>query len=147
MDVSIVIPIYKPDKALLNRVVKGIKKQDYDGKIEIIKVDQGEGLANQLNWGIKKAKNEGYRYYDFRGIAQCDAPKHKWAGITRFKKGFSHNIVTYAGAYDYVFKPFIYQLYLLGKKIKMNEGKFKIQSTKHKTNSNIEIKNSKRMKF
>ena len=58
MDVSIVIPIYKPDKDLLKKVLEGVKEQDYNGKIEIIKVDKGWGLADQLNWGIKKAKNE-----------------------------------------------------------------------------------------
>ena len=67
---------------------------------------------------IKKAKKESYKYYDFRGIAPTDNPKHKWAGITRFKKGYSNKVVSCEGAYDLVFKSFIYQIYLLGKKIK-----------------------------
>jgi len=67
---------------------------------------------------IRRAKAEGYKFYDFRGIAPSDDPEHKWAGLTRFKKGFSREIVHYLGAYDLAFKPFFYQLYLLGKKLK-----------------------------
>lgn len=58
MDVSIIIPVFKPDKDLLEKVLDGVKEQDYNGKIEIIKVDKRGGLADQLNWGIKKAKTE-----------------------------------------------------------------------------------------
>jgi peptidoglycan pentaglycine glycine transferase (the first glycine) len=72
-----------------------------------------------LKWeSIRQAKKEGYKYYDFRGIAPSDEPNHKWAGITRFKKSFSAVTIHYLGAYDLVFKSLIYQLYLLGKKIK-----------------------------
>ncbi|MFA5070375.1 MAG: peptidoglycan bridge formation glycyltransferase FemA/FemB family protein [Patescibacteria group bacterium] len=72
-----------------------------------------------LQWeSIRQAKKEGYKYYDFRGIAPSDDPNHKWAGITRFKKSFSANTAHYLGAYDYVFKSLLYQFYLLGKKVK-----------------------------
>lgn len=57
MDVTIIIPTYKPDKELLKKVLKGVKEQNYEGKIEI-NILEGGGLANQLNQGIKKAKTE-----------------------------------------------------------------------------------------
>jgi len=55
-NVTIVIPVYKPDKDLLKKVENAIKNQDYKGKIEVIKVDEGFGLAKSMNYGIKKAK-------------------------------------------------------------------------------------------
>lgn len=72
-----------------------------------------------VQWeGIKQAKKEGYKYYDFRGIAPTDDPEHKWAGITRFKKSFGGQVIHYLGAYDLIFKSFLYQLYLLGKNLR-----------------------------
>lgn len=67
---------------------------------------------------IRRAKARGGRFYDFRGIAPSDDPNHKWAGITRFKKGFGGETTHYPGAYDLAFKPFVYQLYCLGKRIR-----------------------------
>lgn len=57
MNVSIVIPIHNPDKLLLDKVIKKVKSQKFSGKIEIIQVDKGLGLAASMNYGIKKAKN------------------------------------------------------------------------------------------
>ncbi|MFC1662604.1 lipid II:glycine glycyltransferase FemX [Patescibacteria group bacterium] len=57
------------------------------------------------------AKKNGYRYYDFRGIAPTDEANHKWAGITRFKKSFGGRSVHHLGAYDLVNKRFWYRLY------------------------------------
>ncbi|MEK6823647.1 MAG: glycosyltransferase [Nanoarchaeota archaeon] len=56
MNVSIIIPIHKPDKSLLKKVIIGINKQEFKDKIEIIKVDKKWGLAKSLNYGIKKSK-------------------------------------------------------------------------------------------
>lgn len=58
MNVSIIIPIYNPDKDILKKINESIKKQDYKGKIKVIKVDKNLGLADSLNYGIKKAKTE-----------------------------------------------------------------------------------------
>lgn len=54
--VSIIMPINNPDKEIINRIDRTIKEQDYKGKINIIKVERGLGLADSLNYGIKKAK-------------------------------------------------------------------------------------------
>jgi lipid II:glycine glycyltransferase (peptidoglycan interpeptide bridge formation enzyme) len=72
-----------------------------------------------VQWeSILEAKKLGFDYYDLRGIAPTDEPNHKWAGITRFKKGFGGEIIHYIGAYDLIFSSFWYQMYSLAKKIK-----------------------------
>jgi lipid II:glycine glycyltransferase (peptidoglycan interpeptide bridge formation enzyme) len=75
-----------------------------------------------MHWeAIKFAKNAGYRYYDFGGVNPEDATNQdfrpKWAGITRFKRGFGGFIQSYAGAYDLPFNKTGYKLYRLIKKI------------------------------
>ena len=41
-----------------------------------------------IQWeAIKEAKKRGYKVYSFYGIIE-DAPKHPWAGLSFFKKGF-----------------------------------------------------------
>jgi GT2 family glycosyltransferase len=55
MNVSIIMPLYKPDETL-DKALKVLKKQKFGGKIEIIRVEKGWGLAESMNYGIKKAK-------------------------------------------------------------------------------------------
>lgn len=60
-----------------------------------------------LQWTvIQKAKESGYKYYDFYGIDEI-----KWPGVTRFKLGFGGFRVSYAGTYDIILSPVIYNLY------------------------------------
>lgn len=67
-----------------------------------------------LQWeAIKMAKGKGYKYYDFFGVDE-----KKWPGVTRFKLGFGGYPADYAGTNDWTFKPFIYYLYSLIRKIK-----------------------------
>ena len=67
-----------------------------------------------LHWEmIKLAKKQGYKYYDFYGIDE-----QKWAGITRFKKGFSTEETNYSGAFDVVFNKGWYLVYKIFKKIR-----------------------------
>lgn len=55
-----------------------------------------------LHWVlIKDAKEKGLRWYDWWGVCNKDNKTHKWAGITRFKRGFGGEDVDYAGTYDY----------------------------------------------
>ncbi|MFA6198289.1 MAG: peptidoglycan bridge formation glycyltransferase FemA/FemB family protein [Patescibacteria group bacterium] len=71
-----------------------------------------------LQWQtIHDAKRDGAIQYDFWGIAENDDPRHAWAGITRFKKGFGGRIVTYAAVADAVYQPVWYAGYGLLKKI------------------------------
>ncbi len=66
-----------------------------------------------LQWrAIGQAKSQGLKYYDFWGIDE-----KKWPGVTRFKKGFNGQEITYPGAFDLIFQPFWYQIYLLARKI------------------------------
>lgn len=58
MEISVVIPIFNPNKKLLERVISSIKEQEFPGKINIIKVDKGLGLAGSMNYGLKRAKTK-----------------------------------------------------------------------------------------
>jgi peptidoglycan pentaglycine glycine transferase (the first glycine) len=72
-----------------------------------------------LQWtAIKDAKLANLKYYDFWGIAPNDDPKHPWAGITRFKKGFGGEVINYPGTYDLVLNKFWYSLYALIRKVR-----------------------------
>jgi len=69
-----------------------------------------------LQWqAIKDAKKNGYKIYDFWGINEQN--KH-WAGITRFKKGFGGQIITFMGSWDYILNKSWYNLFRFLKTIK-----------------------------
>ena len=60
-----------------------------------------------LQWEtIKKAKELGYKYYDFWGIDDL-----KWPGVTRFKKGFGGFEVSYSGTWDMPINTWWYRAY------------------------------------
>ncbi|MDD3006928.1 MAG: peptidoglycan bridge formation glycyltransferase FemA/FemB family protein [Candidatus Pacebacteria bacterium] len=64
-----------------------------------------------LQWRqILDAKDAGCQTYDFWGIT-VDNENPKWAGITRFKKGFGGEEISYAGVYDLPINNFLYKLY------------------------------------
>jgi len=65
-----------------------------------------------LQWAaILEAKRRGCRQYDFWGIAPSGQPRHQWAGVSRFKKGFGGQSITYPGCLDFPFQPFWYRVY------------------------------------
>lgn len=74
-----------------------------------------------LHWhAIREAKSWGVKRYDFWGVAPMESrdgklklkdPKHAWAGITRFKKGFGGAYVEYPGTFDLPGSLFWYKLY------------------------------------
>ncbi len=67
-----------------------------------------------LQWSvIKKAKESGYKYYDFYGISD-----KKWPGVTRFKLGFGGRIENYPGTYDVIFYPVLYCFYEFIRKLR-----------------------------
>lgn len=55
-----------------------------------------------IQWeAIKEARKRGCRIYDFWGIAPENAgPKHRFAGVTLFKKGFGGYPISYLPAHD-----------------------------------------------
>ncbi|MEK7452723.1 MAG: peptidoglycan bridge formation glycyltransferase FemA/FemB family protein [Patescibacteria group bacterium] len=74
-----------------------------------------------LHWEIiRKAKELGFSEYDFWGIVTEKTKKDevkKWAGFSRFKMGFSGDVVEYDGAYDLVLNNFWYFVYRIARKI------------------------------
>ncbi|MFA6183873.1 MAG: peptidoglycan bridge formation glycyltransferase FemA/FemB family protein [Parcubacteria group bacterium] len=77
-----------------------------------------------LQWEmIKEAKKRGALRYDFGGVSIGEENKErelKWAGVTRFKRGFSQNNqpVEFSGSYDIIINPIKYWSYRLIQKIK-----------------------------
>jgi len=85
------------------------------------------GLQNHANYllvweGVKWAKRLGCITYDFWGIPDVigssleqdeqtfsDQTEGLW-GVYRFKSGFCRNIVSYVGAYDYIYRPVLYRI-------------------------------------
>lgn len=57
-NVSIVLPLFKPDREILKKVLTEIKRQKYPGKVEILEIDEGAGFSQQMNMGIRRAKHE-----------------------------------------------------------------------------------------
>ncbi len=67
-----------------------------------------------LQWHvIKKAKTEGFKYYDFYGTDES-----KWPGVTRFKQGFGGSEVVYPGTFDAVFARVWYDVYRIARRIR-----------------------------
>ncbi|MBU0618686.1 aminoacyltransferase [Patescibacteria group bacterium] len=57
--------------------------------------------SHLLQWeAIQEAKQRGCRRYNFWGIAPEDKPKHRFQGVTVFKKGFGGFPVNYLHAQD-----------------------------------------------
>ncbi len=72
-----------------------------------------------LHWEImKKAKSLGCTAYDFWGIAPEHEPNHAWTGITRFKKGFSGEIVVMPQALELPLRPISYNIYKIVKRLR-----------------------------
>ena len=66
-----------------------------------------------LQWqAICQAKSQGLKYYDFRGIDE-----EKWPGVTRFKKGFTGQEISYPGSFDLIFQPIWYRVYYLARRV------------------------------
>lgn len=66
-----------------------------------------------LQWEqIRAARARGYRLYDFGGV-KTEAPDSSWAGITKFKRGFSPATTptSYSGTYDIILDSPGYLLY------------------------------------
>ncbi|MBI3572922.1 MAG: peptidoglycan bridge formation glycyltransferase FemA/FemB family protein [Candidatus Kerfeldbacteria bacterium] len=72
-----------------------------------------------LQWRtIERAHERDITKYDLWGIAPDDEPGHKWAGITRFKKGFQGQKIIFPPAANYILQPAWYYSYRLAKKLR-----------------------------
>ena len=71
---------------------------------------------------IREAKKRGLRYYNFWGISSEDKPRHPWAGLSLFKKGFGGFSEEYIPAQDLVLKKSYWLTYLIEKARKIRRG-------------------------
>jgi len=72
-----------------------------------------------LHWtAMQRARDAGCATYDMGGVAPEDEPNHAWAGISRFKRGFGGQTISYPSAVDVVLRPFAYQTYTLGRTLR-----------------------------
>lgn len=73
-----------------------------------------------LQWRqIQDAKQRGFRWYDFWGVAPKDVgSNHAWAGITRFKEGFGGERVSYPAGFDLALTPLRYRAFRLAKTLR-----------------------------
>lgn len=59
---------------------------------------------------ICDAVDSGCYVHDFMGIPFYKNPEHPNYGVYRFKKGFSGQVVTYAGEFDFIYRPVLLKL-------------------------------------
>lgn len=72
-----------------------------------------------LVWqAILDAKAAGMKQFDLWGVAPTDDRGHKWAGITKFKKGFGGQQLDYTGTWDIPLNRPKYAAYSLYRKLK-----------------------------
>ena len=76
-----------------------------------------------LHWRIiQDAQKRGFKYYDWWGVNPLEenhpAYKKSWEGITRFKAGFSGEVMCYPDSFDLIYRPWWYRVYRLSKSLK-----------------------------
>lgn len=81
-----------------------------------------------VQWeAVKMAKENGCRFYDFFGIAPRKElgskeyeydPKHRYAGVTRFKLGFNGMVAETPGTFNISINSFWYKLYCLSRRLR-----------------------------
>ncbi len=76
------------------------------------------GSVSLLWQSIIDAKNLGMHSFDLWGVAPGEDPKHKWAGISKFKKGFGGIAVQHLGTYDIPLNQTKYKLYKTYRKLR-----------------------------
>jgi len=69
--------------------------------------------SNLIMWeAIRFGKKHGAKIFDMWGSLGPDAnPKDQWYGFHRFKQGYSPRLVEFAGSFDLVISPHLYQVY------------------------------------
>ena len=72
-----------------------------------------------LHWeAMKEAKKRGMDIYDMLAIAPHDNPRHKHAGLRRFKQQFGGRQVDLVGGWDKVYSKFWYTIFKIVEKIR-----------------------------
>jgi len=98
---------------------------DYNGVRYYAHAGAYQALNRQLNgsvsllWqAIVDAKNANMTSFDLWGIAPNENQKHKWAGISKFKKGFGGTAIQHLGTYDIPINDTKYKLYKAYRKLR-----------------------------
>ena len=74
-----------------------------------------------LHWELMRdAKFNGLTVYDWWGVSPQDQPKHPLVGVSRFKRQFPGEDISYPGTYDLVKRPVWYTLYALARRARRN---------------------------
>lgn len=101
-----------------NQPVASALFYDYNGVRYYAHAGAFQQLNRKLNasvsllWqAIIDAKDLGMTGFDMWGVAPGDDPKHKWAGITAFKKGFGGKTISHLGTFDVPINVRKYKLY------------------------------------
>jgi lipid II:glycine glycyltransferase (peptidoglycan interpeptide bridge formation enzyme) len=89
---------------------------------------RGEGIVSGsylLQWhAIQEAKAHGCRLYDLGGTAPLYTEAvHHLGGLNMFKTGFSADIISRAGCFDYVQKQFPYRLYITAERLRIQRSR------------------------
>jgi lipid II:glycine glycyltransferase (peptidoglycan interpeptide bridge formation enzyme) len=99
----------KPLAASIITFYQGVASYLYGGSSR----EQKEVMAPfAMHWeALKQAKAMGCYTYDLLGIAPPNQPKHKWAGLTRFKENFGGKSIEIIGSYDKIIDRSYYKVY------------------------------------
>jgi len=62
---------------------------------------------------IREAKRRGCHSFNFWGISPEDQPRHPWAGLSLFKKGFGGRAEAYVHAQDYIVSPMYWMNWII----------------------------------
>ena len=72
-----------------------------------------------LHWkAIQDAKKKDYKNYDFGGVSPEKEDKHKWSGISRFKRGFGGKQIESVGTLDLIYNKLWYKIYKIVRKFR-----------------------------
>ena len=59
---------------------------------------------------MEDARKQGIKRYNFWGITGIDETKHRFYGVSQFKRGFGVSELQYLHAHDMILKPFAYKI-------------------------------------
>lgn len=98
---------------------------DYNGVRYYAHAGAYQDLNRKLNGSVSllwraiiDAKNASMHSLDLWGVAPGDNQKHKWAGISKFKKGFGGTTIQHLGTYDVPLNTTKYKLYKTYRKLR-----------------------------
>ncbi|GDX63068.1 peptidoglycan bridge formation protein FemAB [Candidatus Saccharibacteria bacterium] len=107
----------KPVSAALFYDYNGVRYYAHAGAYQ--EINRKVNASISLLWqAILDAKKLGMNQFDLWGVSPNDDSKHKWAGITSFKKGFGGQTINYLGTFDIPIKKSKYKLYSLAQSLR-----------------------------